>query len=53
MHVSGTYIPLAYIVRDIYEIECGIEVVLPATPFVYEEREHLVKVKEVRLRILN
>lgn len=49
MHVGWTRIPLADRVRNVYQIERGVEVVLPTPVLVYEEGEHLVQVEEVRL----
>ena len=49
VHVSWANVPFAYVVRDVYEVERGVQVVLPTTLLVYEERKHLVKVEEVWL----
>lgn len=53
MHVGGTYVPFAHVIRDVYEVECGIQIELPSTLFVYEQGEHLVQVEEVWLCLCN
>ena len=53
MHVSGTHVPFAHVIRDVYEVERGIQIVLPSTFLVYKQGEHLVQVKEVWLYLGN
>ena len=53
VHVSWAYVLFAHIIRDIYEVERGIQIVLPSAFLVYEQGEHLVKIEEVWLYLGN
>ena len=53
VHVGGTHVPFTHVIRDVYEVERGIQIILPSAFLVYEQGEHLVQVEEVWLYLGN